>query len=93
MHFLVFQTEIFSIASKKQLNSDTSASRNLAQPKKSASSTDNKTAPPQKIAYSVAHTIPGRIRFRIPRLAKDSEYADKLKLVTLVRSENYERED
>lgn len=68
------------MADKKQLNSDKSASRHLPQPKKSASSTDNKTVSPQKIAYSVAHSIPGRIRFRIPRLAKDGEYADKLKL-------------
>ncbi len=34
-----------------------------------------------KISYSVAHAIPGRIRFRIPRLLKDSEYANKLKQV------------
>lgn len=39
----------------------------------------NKTSLPQKISYSVVHAIPGRIRFRIPRLAKDSEYANKLK--------------
>ncbi len=37
-----------------------------------------KTTSPQKISYSVAHAIRGRIRFRIPRLAKDSEYANKL---------------
>jgi hypothetical protein len=76
----LYQAEIFNMASKKQLNSDKSASRHLPQPKKIASSTSDKTAPPQKIAYSVVHSIPGRIRFRIPRLAKDSDYADKLKL-------------
>lgn len=74
-----FQTEIFSMASKKQLNPAKSASRNLQQPRK-IDSTANKTAPSQRIAYSIAHTIPGRVRFRIPRLAKDLEYADKLKL-------------
>ncbi|MBE9007783.1 hypothetical protein IQ259_22645 [Fortiea sp. LEGE XX443] len=37
-------------------------------------------APSQQISYSVAHAIAGRIRFRIPRLSKDSEYANKLKL-------------
>lgn len=41
----------------------------------------NGTAKPQKISYRVAHAIPGRIRFYIPRLATDSEYADKLKVV------------
>lgn len=51
------------------------------QPKKTTSSVAHKTAPPEKISYSVAHAIPGRIRFRIPRLVKDSEYANKLKLV------------
>lgn len=34
----------------------------------------------QKISYSVAHAMPGRIRFRIPRLSKDTEYAKKLQL-------------
>lgn len=33
----------------------------------------------QKISYSIVHNIPGRIRFRIPRLAKDVEYVNKLK--------------
>jgi Heavy metal associated domain 2 len=37
-------------------------------------------APGKKISYSVAHAIPGRVRFRIPRLFKDTEYAKKLKL-------------
>ncbi|MBD2345298.1 HMA2 domain-containing protein [Anabaena subtropica] len=35
----------------------------------------------QNISCSVAHAIPGRIRFRIPRLAKDTEYANKVKQV------------
>jgi len=34
---------------------------------------------PQNISYSVVHAIPGRIRFRIPRLSHDTEYTDKLK--------------
>lgn len=33
----------------------------------------------QNISYGVVHAIPGRIRFRIPRLGKDTEYANKLK--------------
>jgi hypothetical protein len=70
------------MTSRKRSNCDKSAILNLhRQPKKITSSVVNKTAPSQKISYSVAHAIPGRIRFRIPRLVKDSEYANKLKLV------------
>ncbi|MBW4505985.1 MAG: hypothetical protein KME64_05695 [Scytonematopsis contorta HA4267-MV1] len=36
---------------------------------------------PQEISYSIVHAIPGRVRFRIPRIVKDSLYADKLKAV------------
>lgn len=49
--------------------------------KKTTSSVANKTASHEEISYSLAHAIPGRIRFRIPRLVKDSEYANKLKQV------------
>ncbi len=38
-------------------------------------------APRENISYKIAHVIPGRIRFHIPRLGKDSEYAEKLKSV------------
>lgn len=31
-----------------------------------------------EVAYKVVHTIPGRIRFRVPRIAEDAEYAHKL---------------
>lgn len=37
------------------------------------------TASSQETSYSIAHEIPGRIRFSIPKLATDSNYADKLK--------------
>jgi len=68
------------MTSRKRSNSDKNAIRNLQQqPKKTISGVANKPTPPQKIAYKVAHAIPGRIRFRIPRLAIDSEYANKLK--------------
>ncbi|QIR37087.1 hypothetical protein HCG51_10325 [Tolypothrix sp. PCC 7910] len=39
----------------------------------------NKTAQNQHISYTIIHAIPGRIRFRIPQIARDSEYANKLK--------------
>lgn len=70
------------MTSTKRSNSDKNTILNsYQQPKKTTSSVAHKTAPPEKISYSVAHAIPGRIRFRIPRLVKDSEYANKLKLV------------
>ncbi|WP_413199095.1 HMA2 domain-containing protein [Nostoc piscinale] len=34
----------------------------------------------QPITYSIAHAIAGRIRLRVPRLAKDKEYTNKLKV-------------
>ncbi|MEH1969513.1 HMA2 domain-containing protein [Nostoc sp.] len=69
------------MTSRKRSNSDKSASLNLRlPPKKAAKNVAKKTAPSQKIFYSIVHTIPGRIRFRIPLLARDTEYTDKLKL-------------
>jgi Heavy metal associated domain 2 len=70
------------MTSRKRFNSDKSAIVNLPlAPKKTTKSVAKKTAPPQKISYSIVHAIPGRIRFRIPLLAIDPEYANKLKLV------------
>lgn len=66
----------------KPNNSDKNSSLNLRLPsKKAAKSVAKKTAPSKKILYSIVHAIPGRIRFRIPLLAKDPEYANQLKLV------------
>jgi hypothetical protein len=48
---------------------------------KARKNSDNQKTPSQQISYNVAHAISGRIRFRIPRLSKDSDYADKLKVV------------
>ena len=33
---------------------------------------------PDAVAYQVVHAIPGRIRFRVPRIAEDAEYTHKL---------------
>ncbi|MBE9107293.1 hypothetical protein IQ229_20885 [Nostoc cf. edaphicum LEGE 07299] len=69
------------MTSIKRSNSDKAASLNLRlPPKKAAKNVANKTAPSQKIFYSIIHTIPGRIRFRIPLLARDTEYANQLQL-------------
>ena len=40
---------------------------------------------PKAVLYNVVHEIPGRIRFRIPRLASDGEYTQKL--TTLLKSD------
>lgn len=32
----------------------------------------------EKVAYSVVHAIPGRVRFNVPRIAKDGAYAKRL---------------
>lgn len=68
------------MTSKKLPHSGNNSISNLhrQQPKKNTKSSVNQTAAPPKISYTVAHAIPGRIRFRIPRLGKDSEYANKL---------------
>lgn len=47
--------------------------------KETASNSMNGTAPTHEISYKIAHAIPGRIRFHIPQLAIDPEYATKLK--------------
>lgn len=39
---------------------------------------DPKVKQPAKVTYSIAHAIPGRIRFRVPRIAKDSKYVQRL---------------
>ncbi|MFL9455199.1 MULTISPECIES: HMA2 domain-containing protein [Nostocales] len=41
----------------------------------------NGTAGNREISYSIAHAIPGRIRFCIPKIATDSDYAEKLKAI------------
>jgi hypothetical protein len=34
--------------------------------------------PAQKVTYSIVHCIPGRVRFRVPRLAQDPKYVQSL---------------
>ncbi|NWF58918.1 MAG: hypothetical protein HXY43_06315 [Fischerella sp.] len=40
--------------------------------------TDEQAKQPAKVAYSVAHAIPGRVRFRVPRIAEDPKYVQRL---------------
>jgi hypothetical protein len=71
------------MATNKRAHPDKNATlpQHTQQPKKTTKSVANKTESLPKISYSVVHAIPGRVRFRIPRLAKDSEYAHKLQQV------------
>lgn len=39
---------------------------------------NQRAKPPSVIAYSIAHAIPGRVRFRVPRIAADPEYVRRL---------------
>ncbi|HIK29405.1 MAG: hypothetical protein N3E45_15775 [Oscillatoriaceae bacterium SKW80] len=40
------------------------------------SQVENQTPP--KITYDIVHAIPGRVRFQVPRIAEDIEYAQRL---------------
>jgi Heavy metal associated domain 2 len=53
----------------------------LLSSKPSDNSTENQNEPFKNISYTIVHKIPGRIRFRIHRLLKDSEYATQLKQI------------
>ncbi|MEH2000942.1 MAG: hypothetical protein V7L00_19710 [Nostoc sp.] len=61
--------------SKTKSNSASSAHSVIQQPKK-----------PAKVAYSIAHAIPGRVRFRVPRIASDPKYVQRLE--TLLKSDS-----
>ena len=41
----------------------------------------NPVAQNPEVAYKIVHEIPGRIRFRIPRIAEDAEYCQKLRVL------------
>jgi hypothetical protein len=44
---------------------------------------DNGTPQPSSVIYQVVHAIPGRIRFRIPQLRHDPEYAQRLQTLSI----------
>jgi Cu2+-exporting ATPase len=71
-----------STAAKEHHTNGRSALNGNAQPHALAPSTSAGA-----IAYTIKHTLPGRIRYKIPRLIKDSDYADKL--VHLLKQDRY----
>jgi hypothetical protein len=42
----------------------------------------NGALPASSVNYQVVHAIPGRVRFRVPRLRHDSDYAQRLQTLT-----------
>lgn len=54
------------------------------QPRSSQSQKDS--SQPSKVAYSVVHAIPGRVRFNVPLIAQDSRYAQQLE--KLLKADN-----
>ncbi|PMB40814.1 hypothetical protein CEN41_18710 [Fischerella thermalis CCMEE 5330] len=65
---------------KKRSNPHKSTIPNPSKHSRQKNSTSPQDAAPhERISYKIAHVIPGRIRFHIPRLGKDAEYAEKLK--------------
>ncbi|MUG93707.1 hypothetical protein F7734_15275 [Scytonema sp. UIC 10036] len=72
----------FSAAEKNSSNNDGDAVK-LNKPDKSLLSKVEQTsigtaAPSAKITYNVVHAISGRIRFNVPRVARDRAYAKRL---------------
>ncbi|KAF3883973.1 MULTISPECIES: HMA2 domain-containing protein [Nostocales] len=54
------------------------ATRQVISPKPRVSQGQQNSSPPSKVIYSVVHAIAGRIRFNIPLIAKDFQYAQQL---------------
>lgn len=65
--------------SVKEIKSLESLSTSDRQPEPPSSNNHNKkTVQPFKIAYKVVHSIPGRIRLHVPRIAQDGGYGRRL---------------
>jgi sulfite reductase alpha subunit-like flavoprotein len=40
--------------------------------------TNHQATPPARIAHSIVHALPGRVRFHVPQIAQNSEYVQRL---------------
>lgn len=69
-----------NMTSEKLSRSENNTTNNLhrQEPKKNTENSVHKKLTSPKIAYSIVHVMSGRVRFRIPRLGRDSDYANKL---------------
>ncbi|NMG20961.1 HMA2 domain-containing protein [Brasilonema bromeliae] len=77
------KTSALPSSQKAKDNNKSSTKRNTTDhPSLSKSKVEHKSieaaAQPAKIAYSVVHAIPGRIRLNVPRVARDRAYARRL---------------
>ncbi|RCJ18835.1 HMA2 domain-containing protein [Nostoc sp. ATCC 53789] len=59
-------------------SADASISKTKSNSVSSADSVIQQARKPAKVAYSIAHAIPGRVRFRVPRIACDPKYVQRL---------------
>ncbi|MBH8573393.1 hypothetical protein I8752_10275 [Nostocaceae cyanobacterium CENA369] len=73
------------------LNSQNKAEENIEKPTTTSDSEPQSVAHPQttkqpvKVDYSIAHAIPGRVRFHIPQIACDPKYVQRLE--TLLKAD------
>ncbi|WP_199338118.1 hypothetical protein [Nostoc sp. FACHB-133] len=67
------KSAIFSLSS-----ADASVSKTKSNSVSSAHSVIQQARKPAKVAYSIAHAIPGRVRFRVPQIACDPKYVQRL---------------
>jgi hypothetical protein len=59
-------------------SADASVSKTKSNSLSSTDSVIQQAKKPAKVAYSIAHAIPGRVRFRVPRIARDPKYVQRL---------------
>lgn len=82
-------TAVPSLQKAKNKNKSSTKSNTTDQP--SLSKVEHKSvaaaAQPAKIAYSVVHAIPGRIRLNVPRVARDRAYARRLERLLKTESQ------
>jgi hypothetical protein len=67
-------------------STDASVSKTKSNLVSSTDSVIQQAKKPAKVAYSIAHAIPGRVRFRVPRIACDPKYVQRLE--TLLKSDS-----
>lgn len=61
-----------------QLNNKSQEIVTQNQIKSDGDDTHHQAKPSLKIAYTIAHALPGRVRFHVPRIAQDPEYRQRL---------------
>ncbi|MEH2037239.1 HMA2 domain-containing protein [Nostoc sp.] len=59
-------------------SADASVSKTKSNSVSSTDSVIHQAKKPAKVAYSIAHAIPGRVRFRVPQIARDPKYVQRL---------------